>query len=340
MSTPRTQCGVRFSQLGGPEVLEVHDVPVPRPGRNEVLLEVRSIGVTQGDAMYRQGTYLEKPDLPSGIGTAVCGQIVELGPDVSALNVGDRVSTVSSASINRYPLYGEFAVVPTTSLVATPPSLTDAQGSAFALAHLPMWIALFHVAGLKQGEWLVSNAARSTTSVAACQLARVSGGRTVGVVRSRSAAEAVAHVGYDAVLVAGPGLAEDIVDVTDGGADVVLDPVLGDGAEALYEAAGHQARIIHYGALAGTTLRTSVYPLVKKQLTVRGFTIYQYTGSQILGLPRDEMVIKRAMRGITDAVARGSITPTVADEMPLKHVADAHRRARDGRHVGTLTLTP
>ncbi len=61
--------GVRFAELGGPEVLQVQEVSLDEPGEGEVLLKVLGIGMTQGDVMYRRCTYLEQPELPSGLGT-------------------------------------------------------------------------------------------------------------------------------------------------------------------------------------------------------------------------------------------------------------------------------
>ena len=109
--------GVRFSELGGPEVLRLENVSLPEPGPGEVLLKVVGIGMTQGDVMFRRGTYLEQPELPAGLGTEICGVVQSCEEGVHSVGLGDRVSSISSFSINRYPIYGEYALLPEMSLI-------------------------------------------------------------------------------------------------------------------------------------------------------------------------------------------------------------------------------
>jgi NADPH:quinone reductase-like Zn-dependent oxidoreductase len=331
---------VRLHATGGPQVLQLERAAMPAPGSGEVLLRVLAIGVTQGDAMYRSGTYLEQPEFPSGLGTEACGRVVAVGPDVSCFRVGDRVSSISSFSINRYPLYGDYALLPASALFATPEAFSDEEGAAFTLSYIPMYLALFHAARLRPGEWLVLNAAAATTSLAALQLARMAGARVVGVVRSQAKAAALEGLGFDRVVVASDRTGADIVLATGGGAHVVLDPVLGPGAGALYDATRHGARIVHYGALAGPTLTPSIYPMVLRALTIKGFTIYNYTGSVINRLPRDEAALAEATAFIGRGVELRCLQPKIALRFGLDEVVAAHVASAKGRHVGKIVLLP
>lgn len=331
---------VRFDRMGGPEVLRLETVAAQAPGRGEVFIRVLAIGVTQGDAMYREGTYLEQPRFPSGLGTEACGQIVAVGRDVGDWLVGDRISVHSSHSINNYPVYGAYATVPVTSIVATPKGMTDEEGAAFTLAYIPMYLALVREARLAVGETVLLNAAGATTSLAACQIARMAGARVIGLVRSAEKARLLADAGYDALFVFDDDVVTRVREFSVGGVDIVLDPVVGPQSQKLGEMCRMRGRIVHYGALETPIAQHSIYELVTKFLMVTGFTIYGYTGSVPLGIPRNDAAIAEAMRFIDRGVTTGQLKPVIAARYPLDAVVDAHEALKAGRHVGKLLLVP
>ncbi|MCG7852309.1 MAG: zinc-dependent alcohol dehydrogenase family protein [Methanosarcinaceae archaeon] len=331
---------VRFSTVGGPDVLEIERTAFSPVGDNEVRLKLLAIGVNQGDAMYRTGTYLELPDFPSGLGTEACGEIVEVGRGVETISVGDRVSVHSSHSLNRYPLYGEFAVMPVTSLVPTPEAFTDEEGAAFTLAYIPMYLALTKEAHLKAGETVLLNAGAATTSMAASQIARMLGAVPIAIVRSQAKADQLAGVGYDRIFVAGASLVDDVRKYCPGGVDVVLDPVAGPGSQRLSEMAAQRGRIIHYGALDTPIVEHSIYQLAPKFISVSGFTIYGYSGSDVLGIPRDDASMREAVAFISQGALSGHLKPLIAKQFKLDDIADAHRALAAGTHIGKIIVTP
>ncbi len=331
---------VRFHQLGGPEVLRIEKA-THRPLRTgEVRIQVLSLGMAQGDAMYREGTYLEQPKLPSGLGTEACGRIIEVGPNTPGWAIDDRVSVHSSHSKNDYPLYGEYAVLPVTSIVRAPAGMSDLEAGAFSLAYIPMYLALKREARVRAGETVVMNAAGATTSLAACQIARICGARPFGIVRTAEKAAMLASEGYEKVFVWDDHIVEQVKDATGGGADIVLDPVLGPGTERLSEFARWRARIVHYGALQGPVATHSIYQLAPKFLTVMGFTIYGYSGSAVMGIPRDEAAIAEAMGFIETGANTGAIRPRVCKVYGLDDIVAAHEDLRRGAHVGKIMVTP
>jgi NADPH:quinone reductase-like Zn-dependent oxidoreductase len=332
---------VRFHRAGGPEVLQLERAERREPGRGEVSVRVLGIGMTQGDVMYRRGTYLEQPELPSGLGTEICGEVERCGEDVHAYRPGDRVSSISSFSINRYPLYGEYAVLPEFSLIRTPAQLTDTEGAAFTLAYVPMYLALLKEARLQAGDWLVLNAAGATTSLAACQIAKLAGARVIGIVRSDEKRERLRGKGFDELLVWSERIAEEVREVTGRGADVVMDPVLGDTCQALSAMAGWRARIIHYGSLSGNPVAThSALQMVPKFLTIKGFTIYGYSGSQVMGLARDAVAMQQAAAFLEYGFDSGALRPLIAATYPLEQIVRAHAALEAGLHVGKLVVLP
>lgn len=332
--------GVRFAELGGPEVLRLESVSLPPPADGEVLLKVLGIGMTQGDVMYRRGAYLEQPELPSGLGTEICGEAIACGPGVGSIGVGDRVSSISSFSINRYPIYGEYALLPEFSLIRTPQAFSDVEGAGFSLAYMPMYLALVREANLQPGEWLVLNAAAATTSLAACQIARRLGARVIGIARNPDKVAQLEGLGFDHALLWQDEVSDEVNEITGGGANVVLDPVLGEDCSVLGDMGAFRARIIHYGALGSPIATHSIYNLAPKFLTVKGFTIYGYSGSQVMGLQRDEAAMNEAQAFLEAAVIDGHVKPLIAGTYPLAEIVVAHEALETGGHVGKLVVIP
>ena len=335
---------VRFHQTGGPEVLQLERASLAEPQGGEVAIKVLAIGMTQGDAMYRSGTYLEKPNFPSGLGTEVCGEVIATGPDASRYAIGDRVSSLSSMSLNKYPLYGDYALVPETSLIRTPSAMSDEEGAAFTLAYIPMYLALFREAGLKAGDWLVLNAAAATTSIAACQMAKLGGAQVIGLVRSAAKKQALQEnplCPYDAVLdMSSEDFVAEVLALTNGGADIVLDPAGGEIARQLGNMCGWRGRIVHYGALAGPDVTYSIYDLASKFLSISGFTIYGYTGSEVMGLERYERAIAEAERFLEFGFEKAALRPVISERFALTDIVDAHRALARSAQIGKLIVFP
>jgi NADPH:quinone reductase len=331
---------VLFDRIGGPEVLRLGHVAIREPERGEVRIKVLAIGVTQGDAMFRSGTYLEQPTFPSGLGTEACGVIESVGEDAGDFKVGDRVSSISSFSIPRYPLYGEYAVLPVTALFHTPATFSHEEGAAWTLAYVPMYLALFRECRLKMGEWVFLNAAAATTSIAAMQMAKLAGARVIGAVRSREKAQLLQGTGYDHVLISSENIAAEVKTISEGGVHVAMDPVLGSGTKQLLAMMRHRGRVLFYGALSGPQIEASIYPMVLGALTLIGFTIYNYTGSVVNGLPRDALALEKAVEAITFGTAAGALKPLIAQRFPLDEVVKAHQASAAGKHVGKIILVP
>jgi NADPH:quinone reductase-like Zn-dependent oxidoreductase len=90
---------VRFHSLGGPEVLKIQEEPIPEPGKGEVRLNVKAIGLNRAEVMYRLGRYLEQPALPSKLGYEAAGVVAAVGPDVDKSWLGKKASTVPAFSM-------------------------------------------------------------------------------------------------------------------------------------------------------------------------------------------------------------------------------------------------
>src|SRR5262245_16999954 len=103
---------VRFHETGGPEVLKIEQLDVPPPGKGEVQIRVKALGLNRAESMFRRGEYLEQPDFPARIGYEAAGTVAAVGPGVDGFQVGDAVSTIPAFSMNQYGVYGDFVNAP------------------------------------------------------------------------------------------------------------------------------------------------------------------------------------------------------------------------------------
>ncbi|RUY00915.1 NADPH:quinone reductase, partial [Mesorhizobium sp. M2A.F.Ca.ET.040.01.1.1] len=133
---------VRFHSHGGPEVLRIEETEVPSPGPGEVRIRVRALGLNRAEASMRNGTYIETPSLPSGLGLEAAGIVEAVGADVEGLATGDAVSIIPPRSMARWPAYGELVTFPAEFVVKHPPSLSFEAAAATWMQYLTAYGAL------------------------------------------------------------------------------------------------------------------------------------------------------------------------------------------------------
>ncbi|MGK3200766.1 alcohol dehydrogenase catalytic domain-containing protein [Amycolatopsis sp. MEPSY49] len=122
---------VRFAAEGGPDVLELVDVDLGEPGPGELRLRVEAIGLNRAEAMFRAGTYFERPrEFPAKLGYSAAGIVEALGDGVTGFAIGDAVNTVAGFSMRDYGVYGEAAIVPASAgpKDSTPPKPSPSGG--------------------------------------------------------------------------------------------------------------------------------------------------------------------------------------------------------------------
>src|SRR4051794_19497777 len=107
---------VRFHNAGGPEVLQLEELPIPEPRAGEVRLRVKAIGLNRGEVMFRNNQYLYQPKFPSKLGYEASGIVEAVGPGVDAGLIGRTMSSVPAFAADEYGVYGEVAIVPASAL--------------------------------------------------------------------------------------------------------------------------------------------------------------------------------------------------------------------------------
>ena len=294
---------VRFSRFGGPEVLEIVDLPDPHPGPGQVRIAVRAAGVNPSDWKKRQG--LMDEELPQTMGYEAAGVVDELGEGAMDVAVGDRVFGFSAEGSAQ----AELAVL--SSCAPIPPSLDFPAAAALPAAVETAARALDQL-GAGSGSTLLINGASGSVGSAAVQLAVVRGARVIGTA-SPANHDYLRSLGADPVAY-GEGLAGRVRALAPDGVDAALD-VAGSGVlPELIELAGGPEHVV---------------------------TIADFAGAQEHGVRFSRGDAGRALYALAEIgelIESGRFSLPVTQTFPLAEVAEAHRVSEDGHVRGKLVL--
>jgi NADPH:quinone reductase-like Zn-dependent oxidoreductase len=324
---------VRLHATGDAEVLKVEELPLMEPGDGEVRLKVEAIGLNRAEVMYRRGQYLETPGLPSRIGYEAAGTIDAVGPGVSGLKVGDRVSTIPSFSMGKYGVYGESAIVPAYAAAAYPDTLTPVEGASIWMQYLTAFGALMEYGQITAQDTVLITAASSSVGLAAIQITRAAGAAAIATTRGADKKPFLLEAGADHVIVTDEEeLADRVMAITSGeGARVVFDPVAGPFLEKLAAAAAPGATIFEYGALAPAPTPFPLFLALAKGLTVRGYTLFE--------IVRDAQKLARGKQFVYTGLQSGKLKPVIDRTFTLDAIAEAHRYMESNRQKGKIVVT-
>jgi NADPH:quinone reductase-like Zn-dependent oxidoreductase len=294
---------VRFSRFGGPEVLEIVDLPDPHAGPGQVRIAVRAAGVNASDWKKRQG--LMDQELPQTMGYEAAGVVDELGAGVTDVGIGDRVLGFSADGMAQ----AELAVL--SHYAQIPPSL-DFAGAAALPAAVETAMRSLDQLGVAAGSTLLVNGASGSVGGAAVQLAVARGAGVIGTA-SPANHDYVRALGAQPVAY-GEGLADRVRALAPDGVDLALD-VAGSGVlPELIELAGGPENVV---------------------------TIADFTGAHEHGVRFSRGDSGRALHALAEIgelIESGRFALPVVRTFPLAEIAKAHQAGEDGRGRGKLVL--
>jgi len=317
---------VVITRFGGPEVLEIRDVPTPQPGPDEVLVRVRSTALNRADLLQRAGGYAAPPGAPQNIsGLEFAGEVAELGTNARRWSKGDRVMGITGGGA-----HAEFVTAHQDAVAAVPPSLELSDAGAIPEVFITAYDAL-QQAGFKAGENVLIHAVGSGVGLAATQLVRALGGRAFGTSRTPDKIDRAKAFGLES----GCALEELSVfaEKMTGGFDVVLDLNGGPYFAASLEAMAMKGRIILIGGVAGGKTNVDLYQILRKRLHIIGTVL------RARSLPEKIEITNSFAAEVVPLLAKGAIKPVIDSVFPLEQVQDAHRRLESNETFGKVVLT-
>ncbi|QPC94409.1 zinc-dependent alcohol dehydrogenase family protein [Mesorhizobium sp. INR15] len=324
---------VRFHRHGGPEVLRIETIDIARPGRGEVQIRVKALGINRAEALLRSGTYIETPPLPSGLGLEAAGIIETIGDGVEGLAPGDAVSVVPPISMVRWPAYGELVTYPAEAVVKHPPSLSWETAAALWMPYLTAYGALIDIARLGSGDFVVITAASSSVGLAAIQLANSVGAIPIAVTRNSSKKQALLDAGAAHAIAAAEENLEAGLKAIAGaqGVRVVLDAIGGPIFEPLTAAMSRGGILIEYGGLSPEPTPFPLFTVLSKVLTLRGYLVHE-----IISNPAK---LEAAKAFILEGLESGAFKPVIARTFAFDDIVEAHRFLESNEQFGKIVVT-
>lgn len=312
---------IQMSEYGGPDVLQLVELPVPEPGPGEVLVRVTRAGLNFADTHRRTNSYLAKDELPLVPGSEVAGVREDTGERVVAL--------LGSGG------YAEYAVAPGALTFPIPAGVDDETALALVLQGLTAWHLYRTCARIAAGETAVVHAAAGGVGSLAVQLGKPFGaGRVIATASTQDKRDLALELGADvAVDGAAEGLTERLIEANLGEpVDVVFEMAGGAVFDASLEALAPFGRLVTYGIASGEKNMVSSGSLMRRSRSVVGFWF-----AHCLGRPA---MIDDALADLFERVREGELRVVTGPAYPLDQAARAQTELAARRTTGKVTLDP
>jgi len=339
---------VVFHEFGGPDVLQLEDIPDPEPAPGEVLIDITASALNHLDVDVREGVSRFPVEPPFVLGVEVVGRIAAIGDAVEGWQVGDRVMPLLMDTCGECRFcrtgreslcldggfisfvtsggYAERLACSAQRLLRIPDGLSDEAACALQIAFGTAWHMLFTRGRLQMGEAVMINSVGSGIGSAAVQLARIAGAYVIGNASSDEKLARAKELGMDAGI---NHASEDVVarveELTGGwGVDLVYEHVGGELFQKGLDSLTKDGRMVICGAHSGEVVPFDIIPFSRTQRSVIGSFVYT----------REEVA------SCFDLAARGLIKPLVHQTFPLDDAREAMATMERREHFGKLVLVP
>lgn len=320
--------GVIVNNPGGPEQLEIIDLPSPQPQAGELLIEVHAAAVNRTDIVMREGKagYATNPIL----GVEVAGTVIEVNGE-STFKVGDRVMGLVNGGG-----YAEYAVMPMDRAIPIPDSFSFAEAAAIPEVFLTAYQTLYWIGKLQQGETVLVHAGASGVGTAAIQLAKqISKATVIVTAGSAKKLDFCRELGADVLInYKEQSFDEEVLRATNGqGADVILDFVGADYWAKNLASIKKEGRWVLIGVLGGVKVpQVNLFALMAKCVQVTGTLLTPRSDEYKAKLTQDFIL------NIMKHFEIGSIKPIIDTSYPLEKVSEAHVRMERNQNTGKIIL--
>jgi NADPH2:quinone reductase len=320
---------IQIDAFGGPETMKLVDVPQSKPGPGQVLIRHTAIGVNFIDIYHRTGLYPN--DLPLGLGMEAAGVVAEVGPDVTDLNIGDRVCYCSGP----IGAYAETHIIPATSAVKTPDGVSDDIAAASLLKGLTAQYLVRQIHHTQPGDTVLLHAAAGGVGLIATQWLKRLGATVIGTVGSEAKAKIAKAAGCDHIILYNQeDIAARVIEITDGAkVPVVIDGVGATTWEASLDSLSPRGLLISFGNASGPVENVNLGILAAKgSLFVTRPTLFHYIDSP--------QALAAAAAEFFAVVKSGTVSIDISAEYPLAEAAQAHTDLAARSTTGSLILRP
>jgi len=303
----------------------------PEQGRlwGDVRIRVRAAGINFADTLMIQGKYQVKPPTPFSPGLEVAGEVVEVGPNVKQIRVGQRVMALVA-----HGGYAEEAIAPEDNVYPVPDSMDWASAAGFPIVYGTSGDALMRDNALRNGDVLLVHGAAGGVGLTAVEIGKQLGATVIATAGGSEKLAIAAEHGADHLIdYREEDIRERVKALTDGrGADVIYDPVGGDVFAASMRAVAQGGKIIVIGFASGDVPQVPANILMVKNISVIG---YHFGGWRVL----DPDGVRATMETLMDWCADGRLRPHVSHTFPLENYREALETLKARKSTGKVVLT-
>lgn len=324
---------IQFTTYGGPEVLKMVDLELPKPEANEVIIKIEAIGVNYADTARREGQYVVPTPLPFVPGAEVAGVVDEVGSEVSTVKVGDRVVTLLGSK--KATGYAEYSIADDRGLMPIPEGVSFEQAVALPLQGLSAYHILKTMGQLEEGDTVLVHAAAGGVGTIAVQLAKLMGaGKVIATASSPEKLELAGELGADVLInYTEDNWYEQVLDATNGrGVNVALEMAGGRVFIDTLKCLATFGRLVVYGVASGEQSPFNPSSLMARNQSVVGFFL-----PQIMRKPR---LLQSSMKELLDYVGSGQLKLQIGGTYPLEEAAEVHSLMQGRKTTGKLILKP
>jgi putative PIG3 family NAD(P)H quinone oxidoreductase len=314
---------------GGPEVLNLEEVPDPVPGEGEVVVEVAAAGVNPADVMQRQGFYPPPPGASAYPGLECSGRIAAVGPGVSGWREGDSVCALMAGGG-----YAERVAVPAGQLLPIPSGVSLIDAAALPEVACTVNASVFGQARLAPGEVLLVHGGSGGIGTMAIQLAKARGAVVACTAGTPAKLERCRELGADlAISYRDDDFVTAVRDFTGGrGADVILDIIGAPYLARNIEALATNGRLLQISTREGVRAEVDLGVLMRKRISIFASTL------RARPVAEKAVIVADVRDQVWPLVAAGHVVPVVDRTLPLAEAAQAQLLLENGTHVGKILL--
>ncbi|WP_026977723.1 NAD(P)H-quinone oxidoreductase [Flavobacterium tegetincola] len=316
---------IHISKAGGPEVLELREVPNPIPENSQVLIKVKAAGVNRSDVITRSRTNPEGNAflIP---GLEVSGEIVAIGSDVKDKKIGDTVCALIASGG-----YAEYVVAESSHCLPIPEGINVVDAAGIPETVFTIWFNIFHLAKLKRGEKLLIHGGTSGIGTTGLQIAKALGCEIFTTAGSDDKVAFLNKMQLGKVINYKENAFEDVL--KDEKIDVILDMVGGDYTQKNLEILNKKGRLVYINGMKSMTATIDLSTIMSKNLVLTGSFLKPQTEAV------KAEIAKEVEKNIWPLFKSKDIYPVIYKTFPLSEAADAHRLMEDGKHIGKILLT-
>jgi len=328
-SIPRDMNYVSMKEAGGPEVLDLAATTTPTPNANEVLIKVAYAGVNRPDVIQRQGLYPPPPGASPILGLEVSGEVVAVGSNVSAFDVGDQVCALTNGGG-----YAEYVTAPIGQCLPVPKGLPMEMAAALPETCFTVWSNVFDRGALQPNETLLIHGGASGIGTSAIQMAKAWGAKVFVTASSDEKCQACLALGADVAINYQHQDFVDVVNTETGGrgVDVILDMVGGDYIQRNITVAAMDGRIVNIAFLRGPQAEVNLLPVMLKRLTLTGSTLRPQSPAA------KATIANNLQQHIWPLIEAKTMLPKLAEVFSAKNATAAHELMAGHDLIGKVVL--